>query len=606
MKIHRQVAAEFVGSRQRTSSYSDVRPSVGCQLLATVATNTLRSNFRHAAMIFVGVWLLLTGAVRSASAQTAVNNVTLEVFVRNDVESCQTGAEYARELAKQRGGIELRIYDVLADDDALRRFWALATRHKIEKPGMPMFFVFDQLRTGFTDAASSGPTINELLTIDVYSREGCPHCRDAKHFLTELLTRWPALRVSYHDASQDGPGLRRMYELAKRHGMTVTGLPAIHVGGKFFVGYNTDDTSGRQVEEAVRKMTLPPRKPPVAPQKSNEPKKTSRRFPASPIRLATAPIAMFFEPNRFGERGNLTLVHRASYDEQSTNSDVAAPQPPPPPAPPPPNASVDDPLSDLPDAHSSGNTVPEGIELPWLGMVRVRDLGLPVFTFLIGLVDGFNPCAMWVLVFLLSVLVNVKNRAKILAIAGTFVVVSGLAYYSFMAAWMNLFMLIGLARPLQIALGLLAIFVGVINVKDFVAFKQGVSLSIPESAKPGIYARVRDIVSAKYLSVAVGSAVVLAIVVNTIELLCTAGLPALYTQILTAQELPSWKNYGYLAIYITAYMLDDSLLLGTFVITLSHRKLQESEGRWLKLISGVVILILGAVMILKPDWLKLV
>jgi hypothetical protein len=157
---------------------------------------------------------------------------------------------------------------------------------------------------------------------------------------------------------------------------------------------------------------------------------------------------------------------------------------------------------------------------------------------------------------------------------------------------------------LQIAIGLLAIGIGVINIKDFFAFKRGITLSIPESAKPGIYERVRKIVASKYLSVAIGMSVVLAVTVNIVELLCTAGLPALYTQILSQQQLAAWKNYAYLALYIAGYIFDDSLMVGAFVITLSHRKLREDEGRWLKLVSGMVVLVLGATVLFRPEWLQ--
>jgi hypothetical protein len=202
------------------------------------------------------------------------------------------------------------------------------------------------------------------------------------------------------------------------------------------------------------------------------------------------------------------------------------------------------------------------------------------------------------------VLVNVHDRRKIAAIAGTFVVVSGLAYFTFMAAWLNLFLLVGIARPLQLVLGVLAIVIGAINIKDFFAFKRGVTLSIPAAAKPGIYDRVRQIVTAKYVSVAIGLSIVLAVVVNVVEILCTAGLPALYTQILTAQQLPAWQNYAYLAVYIAAYMFDDSLLVSGFLITLSHRKMRETEGRWLKLVSGMVVLALGVIILFWPNWLQ--
>lgn len=166
-----------------------------------------------------------------------------------------------------------------------------------------------------------------------------------------------------------------------------------------------------------------------------------------------------------------------------------------------------------------------------------------------------------------------------------------------------MFLLVGLLRPVQITLGLLGMVVGAIHVKDFFAFKKGVSLSIPESAKPVIYARTRAIITAKNIAGAILGAITLAALVKVIELLCTAGLPALYTEVLSSYQLPIWKNYAYLSLYIVAYMFDDSLMVAIVVSTLGKHKLQETEGRWLKLISGLVIIALGFVVLIKPDWL---
>ncbi len=245
----------------------------------------------------------------------------------------------------------------------------------------------------------------------------------------------------------------------------------------------------------------------------------------------------------------------------------------------------------------------EGIETRWFGELRVGNLGLPLFTIVIGLLDGFNPCAMWVLLFLLSLLVNLQDRRKMALIAGTFVLVSGLIYFAFMAAWLNMFLLIGLSRAIQLTLGGIALFVGTVNVKDFFAWKRGLSLSIPESAKPGIHARVRRILQAENLAGAMASIVVLAALVNVIELLCTAGFPALYTQILTLQHLPTWTYYAYLSVYNLAYIFDDSLMVTIALVTLSRRRLQERAGRWLKLTSGLVMAGLGALLLLQPNWL---
>jgi glutaredoxin len=246
---------------------------------------------------------------------------------------------------------------------------------------------------------------------------------------------------------------------------------------------------------------------------------------------------------------------------------------------------------------------PESIKTSWFGELRVSDLGLPLFTIIIGLLDGFNPCAMWVLLFLLSLLVNLQDRRKMALLAGTFVFVSGLMYFAFMAAWLSIFLLIGLSRAVQVGLGSIALFVGAVNVKDFFAWRRGITLSIPESAKPGLYARVRAILQAENLTGALTGIVILAGLVNMIELLCTAGFPALYTHMLSLQGLSMWEYYGYLGLYNVAYIFDDSLMVTTAVITLSRRKLQERAGQWLKLGSGTVMAGLGLVLLLKPDWL---
>ncbi|MCA1957595.1 MAG: NrdH-redoxin [Nitrospira sp.] len=245
----------------------------------------------------------------------------------------------------------------------------------------------------------------------------------------------------------------------------------------------------------------------------------------------------------------------------------------------------------------------DSIETSWFGRLHVKDFGLPLFTVIIGLLDGFNPCAMWVLLFLLSLLVNLHDRFKMALIAGTFVLVSGLMYFAFMAAWLNFFLVIGLSRAIQVMLGCVACFMGAVNVKDFFAFRRGISLNIPDSTKTRLYTMVRQILQADHLPGALVGTMVLAGFVNVIELLCTAGFPMLYTQILTVQQLSPWEYYGYLGLYNLAYIFDDGLMVTIAVITLSRRKLQERAGRWLKLAGGSVMIGLGIILLFRPTWL---
>ncbi|MBL8469984.1 hypothetical protein [Methyloversatilis discipulorum] len=210
---------------------------------------------------------------------------------------------------------------------------------------------------------------------------------------------------------------------------------------------------------------------------------------------------------------------------------------------------------------------------------------------------------MWVLLFLLSLLVRLRDRRRMALIAGTFVLVSGAVYFAFMAAWLNLFLAIGLTPLVRGALAVLALVFGAVNVKDFFAFGRGLSLSIPESAKPGLYARMRRVVQAPSLTLSLLSVTALALLVNLVELLCTAGLPALYTSVLAQHALDATAHYGYLALYIAGYIADDALMVGAAVLALGSGKLTERGGRVLKLVSGIVMLALGLVMLFRPDWL---
>jgi glutaredoxin len=244
------------------------------------------------------------------------------------------------------------------------------------------------------------------------------------------------------------------------------------------------------------------------------------------------------------------------------------------------------------------------VTLPLFGPVALADVGLPLFTLAIGLVDGFNPCAMWVLLFLLSLLVNVRSRARMLLIASIFVLASGVVYFTFMAAWLNVFLLVGFSTTARVVLGLFAVLVGLVHVKDFFAWGRGISFSIPERAKPRLYARARRVVQSHDLAAAAAGVTVLAVLANTVELLCSAGLPALYTHVLAQHDLAWWGYYGYLVLYNVAYMFDDAVMVLVAVVTMSRYKLQERAGRWLKLLSGAVMLALGVVLLLAPEWLS--
>ncbi len=246
----------------------------------------------------------------------------------------------------------------------------------------------------------------------------------------------------------------------------------------------------------------------------------------------------------------------------------------------------------------------EKFSLPILGEVDSESRSLPVFTIIIAGLDAFNPCAFFVLLLMLSLLVNAKDRKRMLWIGGIFVFFSGFIYFVFMAAWLNLFLFIGEIRAITVIAAIIAIGVSSINIKDYFLFKKGFSLSIPDSAKPGLYGRIRGLMNTSSMSAMIAGTIMLAIVANSYELLCTAGFPMVFTRLLTLHDLPSWSYYLYLVFYNIIYVIPLVVIVLIFTKTLGSRKLSEKEGRILKLVSGLMMLELGLFLLFAPDLLS--
>lgn len=244
------------------------------------------------------------------------------------------------------------------------------------------------------------------------------------------------------------------------------------------------------------------------------------------------------------------------------------------------------------------------VTVPLLGKVDTSTLSLPVFTVMIAALDSFNPCAFFVLFFLLSLLIHAHSRSRMLLIGGVFVFFSGLVYFVFMAAWLNLFLLVGALPFVTVTAGIVALAVAAINIKDFFLFEQGISLVIPQAQKPKLFARMRNLLKADSLISMLTGTAVLALAANSYELLCTAGFPMVYTRMLTLRQLSSAQYYLYLVFYNVVYIIPLAIIVVIFTVTLGSRKLTEWHGRVLKLVSGLMMLSLGLVLLINPSLLN--
>lgn len=244
------------------------------------------------------------------------------------------------------------------------------------------------------------------------------------------------------------------------------------------------------------------------------------------------------------------------------------------------------------------------VVLPLVGRVESRRVPLAAFTAAVGLLDGLNPCAMWVLIVMLGVLSNVRARGRLLLFGATFVFVSGLMYFAFMTAWAGVFAALGGSRRVTVVLGIALLLMGIVNAKEVFLFRRGVSLSIPEKAKPALYRRMREVVHASSLPAALLGVTALALLANLVELGCTLGLPAMYTRVLSLRtELEAWHRIAWIAAYNLFYVTPLAIIVVVWVAVAPRARLGDRGARILKGVSGVLLIAAGIVLLVAPELL---
>lgn len=258
-----------------------------------------------------------------------------------------------------------------------------------------------------------------------------------------------------------------------------------------------------------------------------------------------------------------------------------------------------------PAADTSARTraLPETVRVPLFGEVQLRNLSLPALTLALGAVDGFNPCAMWTLVFLIGLLVGMPDRGRRWTLGVAFVAASALVYYLIMAAWLNALLFLGMIVWIRVAIGLVALAAGFYYLREFVLNKEAVCEVTRPEERRRVFEGLRALASERRFAVAFVGIVLLAFAVNVVELLCSAGIPAIYTQVLAMNGLPRWQYHAYLALYILVFMLDDLVVFFTAMVTLEVAGATGQYARYGHLVGGGVLLAVGALMLLRPEWL---
>lgn len=243
--------------------------------------------------------------------------------------------------------------------------------------------------------------------------------------------------------------------------------------------------------------------------------------------------------------------------------------------------------------------------IPIIGEVNTKTLTIPMIAVVMGFIDGFNPCAMWILLFLITMLISMKDRKKMWILGSTFLITSALIYFLIMLAWLNVAVLITKVNIIRSVIGFIAIIGGLYNIiTTFKTSENGCNATDKKDRKK-IMERIKNFTSEKSIWLSLIGVIALAISVNLIELACSAGLPVMFTQILVINDLSKIEYFIYIMVYIFFFLIDDLLIFIIAVSTMKVSGISVKYGKISKIVGGIILLLIGILLLLKPEWLML-
>ncbi len=385
---------------------------------------------------------------------------------------------------------------------------------------------------------------------------GCPHCKDAMPFLDELENKYPNLTIYSFETWQNSKNVAILEKIGRAYNAPITAVPAFIIGDYApIVGYS--EYMQKDITEKVRACI---------------------------------------------EKGCVSPLVKAGIKPPPAEKEVE-------------EAAEEEAVLDLPEENETPPLAPETkstttdkeemIDIPFFGEMNLSDSSLVLSTLLIAFVDGFNPCSTWLIMFLLGMVIHTRSRKKMLIVSLTFLFITAAAYGAFILGILNVFMYVGYMKWIQVVVAIIALLFAAVNIKDYFWFKKGISFTISDKHKPGIFKDMREIIKPDKTTFAMMSATaVLALGVVLVELPCTAGFPVIWANLLAKNDVHGMYFFALFSVYILIYLLDELAIILAAVITLKVTKFEEKHGRVLKLIGGMVMASLAGFMLFSPDTLN--
>ena len=384
-----------------------------------------------------------------------------------------------------------------------------------------------------------------IVNIHLFYGDGCPHCAAEKEFLSDYLKDKPNVKLYTYEVWGSSKNQQLLSDVQRQMGSSASGVPYTVIGKKVIVGYS-DGTTDENIKQSVEYYLN--------------------------------------EENEYRDyAGEVTGVSKKN------------------------SSKIETPTKEEKDDNSNEeNTFSEEVSVPVLGKINAKSVSLPLLAVVLGFVDGFNPCAMWILIFLITMLFNMKDKKKMWILGLTFIITSGVVYLLFMLTWLNLATFISKISFIRLLIALVAIVVGIINLSKYISSlnkKDDGCDVVDKKERKKIMEKIISITKEKKFVLAILGIMVLAASVNIVELMCSVGLPLVFTQILAMNDLSTFSYMIYMFIYIFFFLIDDIVVFAIAMITLKVTGISTKYTKYSHLIGGIIMLIIGILMIVKPELL---
>ena len=383
---------------------------------------------------------------------------------------------------------------------------------------------------------------SEQQDIYFFWSKGCPHCAKEKIFLEKIEDSYKNITIHQLELSESEDNVRLLLGFGEKFKTSISGVPFTVVGDEYFTGYYNDEITGAEIERAIKALTYIK---PVIPQKPS-----------------------VVEPEIDEKQGK-------------DNSEQL--------------------VVDL----TEDNKINQKVQVPIIGEINLQSFSLPIITIVLGLLDGFNPCAMWALLFLISLLLGMKDRKRMWILGITFVIVSAFVYFLFMVAWLKLILFLGFIAIVRYVISFVALVGGFWNLRSYFKNKNGGCTVAGSEKKRKFFDLLKAVTQKRAFILALLGIITLAFSVNLVELICSAGLPAVYVQILALNDLQVWQYYAYISLYIFVFMIDDLFVFFIAMWTLQMTGITTKYSKFSKLIGGILMVVIGLILIFKHELLML-